>query len=83
MIKLWNPSAEFQFSLPYLSFKESMGKSIAGYWLTRTYPGKRPNINYKTPGHSEFDPLVEAAVEIMTRKRFRIIHYNAGKSTYH
>lgn len=58
-----------------------MQNDLQGYWLPRTYPNRVPSTNIE-----ELDPfrdVIQTTVSRAINKRFRIIHYNAGASTYH
>lgn len=80
-MRMWVPSPEFQYRLPLISFTKSSAGTIYGYWLPRTYPDKVPKVNLDTIG-PECEEMVRYSVAKMTEKRFRLIHYNAGESTY-
>lgn len=80
--RIWNASQEFQFRLPILPFTQEIGAGLVGYWLPRTYPNKLPNNNYTGGELGKSKSVVNYAVDLMTKRRFRIVHYNAGESTY-
>lgn len=81
-MKLWLPSSEFQFRLPLLPFDTDMGESFAGFWLPRTYPNIVPNSNFSRDTLGKSYDVIETAISLMTKKRFHLIHYNAGEHTY-
>lgn len=80
---LWHPSKQFQFNLPTVKFSDATGGHVYGFWLPRTYPGVLPNVNYgEEILGSDCSKYVDVSHAIMTNRRFRIVHYNAGESTY-